>query len=877
MNTTYLAINTLPIDSVLNRLNPDLTVNKEKAFQCIFTDNHKNKDRKQSAILTNTNRYNCYSCIDKPLSCFDLVNQYFNHISHIDTIQWFKENFNITNTFVSDKIIMNENSKIQHTQIKKLNTFQYRYFVDHGIKAVNLYSDYNIGVSTLTSGQYNNHSSIVIPLPNGSYKYFIMDNDCNVIEKRTNKGGVNCIYPHIKADNKKDTVFICEGFADLIKLRELGYNAFTTSGGVSEIFKLAKHFKNRTVYICIDNDSQSKKFLSIIDKFFVQNNNKVFNLNLSTSNEKDICDYFLSNSSEDFTELINKSIEYVNTEKENISINEIEQWIKNNDKDIDNWKFLEELKSNYKLLLESNIVNDVTITRNRIVDWCKGNDKLKIAKYKTEKVLKETEKEVRKKNKTDTHKVSMEERVEDIIDSLSDRTIIYINNDGFYEYIEGYYQKKSNMYITKLAFDYLEGINSLDRNNSRLMNNFLKAYQTKNLKDIVLNSDKTKVNLINGLYDLIDHKFIEHTPTFYSTIRLPVNYNKGAKSERWDRFINEITNSRQDISNVLQEMFGYCMTPDNTHEKAFWLHGEGANGKSTFLNILNSVIGQENISSVSMPDFDKPFERVSIHNKLVNISYEMSSKSLESNIFKSIVSGDRIDAQYKFKDSFSFYPYCKLIFAMNDLPYIKDDTQALYRRLVIIPFTITFDETQKDINLKAELLESLDAIFNWGIEGLKRLQCNKKFTESVLIDYEINKYKYESNSVYNFVYENCIIAKDIRHNLVNYKKYVSTGNSNKCVFVEKDSFYDSYKGFCNDKNFIPCSIRVFGKRLLSLNMGIVSKRRQLRNNIDNSIDSSWFYVGISLLPNSMNEFDLYYSPKLALEDSFDQIEKDTPF
>jgi len=148
----------------------------------------------------------------------------------------------------------------------------------------------------------------VIPLSNGSIKYFSLDNKFNVISKLTNFEGKNTIFPSLDFDNSK-TVYIVESIADCIKLRELNYNCFCYSGGVNELHKISRFFYNRDAYYIPQMDLPAEKQTNKIMKALLYSGNIPREIKLPINDPiKDVCDFFNTNSHEDLKELENVAI-----------------------------------------------------------------------------------------------------------------------------------------------------------------------------------------------------------------------------------------------------------------------------------------------------------------------------------------------------------------------------------------------------------------------------------------------------------------------------------------------------------------------------------------------------------------------------------------
>ena len=276
-----------------------------------------------------------------------------------------------------------------------------------------------------------------------------------------------------------------------------------------------------------------------------------------------------------------------------------------------------------------------------------------------------------------------------------------------------------------------------------------------------MDSAKHLINLQNGLLDLKAFELLPHDPKYLSSIQLPIAYDPKEKCERFEQFITEIMEGDSQRVAVLQELAGYLLTSETVIHKAFFLYGDGSNGKSLLLDILTALVGEANVSNLTLADLSNAFRRYNLVGKTVNIATEneIAGKGFNSQYFKAIVAGDRIQVERKYQDSASFVPTCKLVFAVNNLPYSPDHSYGLYRRMMIIPFTRRFEEKEADKNLKAKLLPELPGILNWSLEGLKRLRAhNFEFSESSIIQNTVKTYIQDQNPMRNFISE--MIVRD---------------------------------------------------------------------------------------------------------------------
>ena len=298
-----------------------------------------------------------------------------------------------------------------------------------------------------------------------------------------------------------------------------------------------------------------------------------------------------------------------------------------------------------------------------------------------------------------------------------------------------------------------------------------------------LNSDPYILNLKNGLLDIRTFEFKPHTPEVLSTIQIPVEYKPDAKSELWERIIHEDL-YEEDIS-VLQEAFGYAFFYDNRAQKMVIFLGQGSNGKSLILHVLEKMLGEENVSHIAPQTLvTNDFSLSVLQGKLANIYADLPNLPMQSvGRLKALVSGDTITADKKFKDQFDIKPRTKFYFSANQLPKVADDTIAFFRRLIIIPFPKTFDESKADPDLFEKLTrpEELSGILNWSLEGLRRLiQNHFRFSYHKTVEEIMDMYTRAADPVKAFLDEETVEdpnAYIVKQDL--YRAYVEYVTSHK--------------------------------------------------------------------------------------------------
>ena len=308
---------------------------------------------------------------------------------------------------------------------------------------------------------------------------------------------------------------------------------------------------------------------------------------------------------------------------------------------------------------------------------------------------------------------------------LTEHSLKYAEGQGFFEYSHGVWEKIADNVVR----NYCSGKYGRWSTGSKL-NTALVQLKSSTTTEELFNRQPI-FNFRNCILDLKTGETEEHSPAFLSTVQVDYDYDAEADCPRWKQFISEVMAGRELSMKLLQEMAGYILFEDCSLQKCFFLMGDGANGKSVFLNTIQKVFGTANVSNVQMSNLDEPFQRINLINSLVNISTETSTniKGAES-IFKQVVVGDTINGCYKNKDFVNFKPRCVMISACNEYVKSNDTTKGFLRRICFIDFPCHFEGEKADINLEKKLEEELSGIFNWAYEGYKSLQAQKHFTKT---------------------------------------------------------------------------------------------------------------------------------------------------
>lgn len=268
---------------------------------------------------------------------------------------------------------------------------------------------------------------------------------------------------------------------------------------------------------------------------------------------------------------------------------------------------------------------------------------------------------------------------------------------------------------------------------------------------VLNNTPLASANLIafrNGILDIESMIIKEFSPDVVLVNKINWDYNQRANNELVDQVLNKISCNNSEIRANLEETAGYCLFRRNELGKAVILTGDGSNGKSTYLTMVQTMLGDSNTSSLDLKKFGDRFSTVMLYQKLANIGDDISGEYIPDTAeFRKVVTGERISAEQKGQPKFDFKPYCKLIFSSNSLPRLGKgrDFGAIKRRLQIIPFNAKFSKDSPDyipyIIDKLTEQSAIEYLIVLAIEGLKRILQNKSFTTSKLGEEELATYE----------------------------------------------------------------------------------------------------------------------------------------
>ena len=375
---------------------------------------------------------------------------------------------------------------------------------------------------------------------------------------------------------------------------------------------------------------------------------------------------------------------------------------------------------------------------------------------------------------------------------LSETRDVYYGGESFLIYENGVYNISGEKEAGRIIMDYMLP-NYCIMASIRDCRDQWDILVSKDFDDF--NRNPYLVNVRNGLLDIRDMSFKEHTPSYLSTVQLNVEYNPQVDCPQFKKFLNEVLDCK--LIPLVQEIVGYLLTTNTASQKAFVFWGPARTGKSTLLWVVEYLLlGKKNVSNIPWQEIGDKFKTAELLGKLANVFSDLPSKSIDdTGIFKVVTGEDYLMAEKKNKNPFKFKPFARLVFSCNELPrnYV-DRTEGFYRRLIIVPFSRQIEKSKIDKSLKYKFQMEKEGILNWALEGLKRLyENNFEFSENELTDGVKKEYKRENNNVISFVEECCELDGLF-----------------SCSRIE---IYEAYKEFCGEAGLKALSQIKFNKEL----------------------------------------------------------------
>ena len=361
---------------------------------------------------------------------------------------------------------------------------------------------------------------------------------------------------------------------------------------------------------------------------------------------------------------------------------------------------------------------------------------------------------------------------------------LYIYRDGIYE--------SGDEFIETAMIEHIPNLSQSKRKE-------VLAYLNLIVKTETTLADANLIAFKNGVYNIVEDTFSEFSPEFIITNKIPHNYVADAKSDLLDHVMKKLACGDENVYRLLYQSIGYCFYRRNELRKSFFLLGEKRNGKSTFLDMVGTLLGEINTANLDLCEIGDRFRTAELTGKLANIGDDINDEWVSNTaIFKKVVSGDTVTAERKGKDPFKLRSFAKFFFSANSLPRLGrgKDSSAVLDRLVIIPFDAKFTKDDPDydpfIKYKLRGEDVMEALIAQAIPALREVLGDQEFATCERIRKNIEEFEISNNPIMEF-YEDL----------------------NECDYLNEPikSVYQKYTGFCFANNLQAMSAIEFQKQM----------------------------------------------------------------
>jgi putative DNA primase/helicase len=276
-----------------------------------------------------------------------------------------------------------------------------------------------------------------------------------------------------------------------------------------------------------------------------------------------------------------------------------------------------------------------------------------------------------------------------------------------------------------------------------------------------LDTDPWLFNLLNGTLDLRTGRLREHRREDFITKVAPVAFDPDAECPRWRGFLATTFASDDELIGYLRRLVGYCLTGVTEEHILPFLHGDGANGKSTFCETVLRLLGPD-YAMKAAPDLlmtkrgeSHPTERADLFGKrfVACVETEEGRRMAEA-LTKELTGGDRVRARRMREDFWEFTPTHHVWLVGNHKPAVVGTDHGIWRRIKLIPFQVVIPEAQQDKKLGAKLAGELPGILNWALAGCLEWQRGG-MREPAVVRAATGEYSAEMDQVGRFLDEHC--------------------------------------------------------------------------------------------------------------------------
>lgn len=314
-----------------------------------------------------------------------------------------------------------------------------------------------------------------------------------------------------------------------------------------------------------------------------------------------------------------------------------------------------------------------------------------------------------------------------------------------------------------------------------------------------MDQDEWLFNCENGVINLKTGELRPHDRELMMTKISNVFYDAQAECPTWKGFLNDIFRDeagavKQDTIDFLQKAVGYSLTGSTREQVLFFLYGNGRNGKSTFMNVIKEILGdygkQTNAETFTVKKSDRVNNDIAALKgaRLVAATESEENARLAESLIKQLTGGEPIQARFLHQEFFEYVPQFKLFFTTNHKPVIKGGDLGIWRRIRLVPFSVTIPDERLDKDLPEKLRNEMPGILRWMVEG-----CLKWQQEGLTVPDEVKEatdsYRDEMDTIGNFLKEYCIEHESAKiYSSELYRKYTEWCSDNGEYEITKTKF-----------------------------------------------------------------------------------------
>ena len=302
----------------------------------------------------------------------------------------------------------------------------------------------------------------------------------------------------------------------------------------------------------------------------------------------------------------------------------------------------------------------------------------------------------------------------------------------------------------------------------------------------------------NQWVDLKSGAAYDPDPSILISKAIATDFCSRSECPNFEAFVNDIFEGDQDLISYVQRAIGYSLTGSTAEQCLFILIGDGANGKSTFVNVISKLLGDYSKAAASQTLVAKGSTSVGddlvdlVGARFISVSETEEGEALAEAKIKQMTGGDVLKARPLYGKYIQFEIIGKILLATNSLPSINNTDHGIWRRIQAIPFNRTFTAEEQDKDLGSKLTKELPGILNWAIQGCLDWQEQGLNPPQIVLD-QVSAYKTEMDSIAQFVEQECSLEPETKY--------------------PASKLYEAYRHFCQAIGRKPQSTNAFKKAL----------------------------------------------------------------